>query len=295
MARVLLIMNPMAARTDPSVVGTVSTVLAREGWEVDVVGTDRPEHAADLARMAVNDGIERIAVYGGDGTAMEAVRGAMGHDVLIGLIPGGTGNVLAGNLRLPRDPTKAALVVARGRPRAVDLGRLARPDGPRYFAVASGAGFDATVMAGTTAAAKRRWRTAAYLAHAWNSARIVRNNQYRATIDGTVYEGAAATILVANCGEFIPPYFRFRNGIAFDDGQLDVLMFRAEGLRQSLAVVWQIARVGDDATGRIRHLRGREIQIATEPVQPVQFDGEQAGDTPFAVDVLPGALRVLVP
>jgi diacylglycerol kinase (ATP) len=136
MARVLLITNPAAARTDPHVVRTVSTVLEREGWEVDVVGTTRPGHAAELARDGVRDGVDVIAVYGGDGTTMQAVQGLMGSEVPVALIPGGTGNLLAGNLRLPRDPAQAARIVATGVPRAVDLGQMDRPEGPRFFAVA---------------------------------------------------------------------------------------------------------------------------------------------------------------
>jgi diacylglycerol kinase family enzyme len=157
MARVLLIVNPAAARTNPEVARTVSVVLEREGWDVDVVGTTRSGHAMELAREGVRDGVDVVAVYGGDGTTMQAVQGVMGTDVPVALIPGGTGNLLAGNLRVPRDPARAAMLVVNGMPRAVDLGQVDRPDGPRFFAVACGAGFDAELMGTTTTEAKRRW------------------------------------------------------------------------------------------------------------------------------------------
>lgn len=292
MARVLLITNPVAARTDPAIVRTVARVFDREGWEVDVAGTTRAGHAADLARDGVGEGFDAIAVYGGDGTTMQAVSGMIGGAVPLGLIPGGTGNLLAGNLRLPLDATKAARIIARGRTRAIDVGKVARADGTHYFVVASGAGFDAEIMAGTSHAAKRRWKLAAYVAEGWNQLSAVQNVPYRVTVDGKLLEGTAASILVANCAEFIPPYFRFGRGIALDDGMLEVIMMSAEGLVETVDVLWQLVRGKGNGNGRVRYARGRVVTVETTPGRPVQLDGEAAGETPFTAELLPGALHV---
>ena len=295
MPRVLLIMNPVAARTDPAVVRTVSTVLTREGWDVDVVGTTRPGHAGELAQQAAAEGVQRIAVYGGDGTTMQAVAGVVGREVEFGLIPGGTGNLLAGNLRLPRNPAKAARVIARGVPRAIDLGRMTRPDGIHYFAVACGAGYDAELMASTTAEAKRRWKFAAYVVRAVRTLDGLQNVPYRILVDDAVLEGEAASVMVANCGEFIPPFVRFGHGIAIDDGLLDVVILKADGLMESIGVVWQLLRGGAPRNPNVRYARGRTVTVRTEPERPVQLDGDAAGMTPFTADLLPQALRVVVP
>lgn len=295
MPRVLLITNPAAARTDPRVVRTVSTVLDREGWDVEVVGTTRPGHAGELARAGVADGMDVIAIYGGDGTAMQAVGEVVGGDVPLALIPGGTGNLLAGNLRLPRDPSRAALVISRGIPRRIDLGRMERKDGPHFFAVACGAGVDAEVMAATTPEAKRRWKLGAYVAQAWETLSEVRNVPFRVTVDDQVLEGEAATVLVANCGEFIPPVVRLRRGIRLDDGELDVVILSAKDRVESVGVAWRLLWGGEDVNGNIRCARGRVVTVATEPSRPVQLDGEAAGETPFTAELLPGAISVLVP
>jgi len=294
MARVLLITNPVAARTDPKTVRTASTVLAAEGWEVDVVGTTRPGHAEELAAEGVRDGVDVIAVYGGDGTTMQAVKGMRGSGVALGMIPGGTGNLLAGNLRIPRDPRKAALAIARGHRRKIDLGLMERADGPHYFAVAAGAGFDAELMASTTSAAKRRWKMAAYVARAWETMGTVKSVQCRVTVDGRTREGTAALVLVANCAEFIPPLVKFRRGVALDDGLFDVVILSAEGLFESLGVVLEWI-TGDDGSTRVQYARGRAVSVEMEPAQPAQLDGEPAGQTPFAVELLPGALEVVAP
>jgi YegS/Rv2252/BmrU family lipid kinase len=294
MARVLLITNPAAARTDPAVVRTVSSVLEREGWEVDVAGTTRSGHAVELARAGVRDGVDVVAVYGGDGTTMQAVEGLMGTGVPVALIPGGTGNLLAGNLRLPRDPARAAGVIVRGVPRAVDLGRVERPEGVRFFAVACGAGFDAELMGTTTTQAKRRWKMGAYVARAAESIVEVHNVWTRLTVDGRSSETETATVLVANCAEFVPPFLRFKSrGVSLDDGVLDVVLLRADGFLDSVGAALQF--VGGVEGGQVEYARGAEVTVEMEPSRPMQMDGEAAGGTPFTAKVLPGALRVLVP
>ena len=135
MARALLITNPGAARTDPRIIRSVRDVLARRGLTVEAAGTTAAEDATELARRGVRDGAEIVAVYGGDGTTMRAVRGIQGLDVPLGVIPGGTGNILAGNLRIPRNPLRAAEVVAGGTVRPLDLGRRRRDQGVRSAAM----------------------------------------------------------------------------------------------------------------------------------------------------------------
>ncbi len=294
MARVLLITNPVAARSDPAVVREVSTVLAREGWDVDVVGTTRPGHAGELAHEGVESGVDVVAVYGGDGTTMQAVRGLMGCDVPLGLIPGGTGNLLARNLRLPQDPAEAARTIVRGKARRIDVGRMPRPEGERYFAVCGGAGFDAEVMAGTTIEAKRRWKMGAYVVQAWNRFAELQNVIHKVTVDGELIEAEAATVLLVNCPEIIPPFFPLRAGIAPDDGVLDVVLLKARGLLEGAGVMWQLLRGTGADQENIRWSRGRHVTVETAVERPVQLDGDEAGVTPCSAELLPGALTILV-
>jgi diacylglycerol kinase family enzyme len=294
MPRVLLITNPAAARSDPGVVSIVTAVLGREGFAVDVSGTSGPGHAADLARGAVRDGVDVVAVYGGDGTTTQAASGMLNSEVPMALIPGGTGNILAGNLRLPRDPARAALLIARGVPRAVDLGCMEREGTTRVFAVACGAGYDAALMGSTTTEAKKRWKMAAYVARAAETIVDVRNVPTRIVVDGEVIDTPAACVMVINCPEFVPPFLRFRPGIAIDDGLFDVIILSAEGFADSVGALLQLVSGGGPGEA-IRFARGREVTVRMEPVQPVQADGDAAGTTPFTARILPGALRVLVP
>ena len=295
MTRVLLITNPVAARSDPKVIQAVCEVLARRGFQVDVAGTTKPDDAGALAQQGVADGVEIVAVYGGDGTTMRAVRGLVGQPVTLGLIPGGTGNLFAGNLRVPRSPTKAAELLALGRPRAVDLGRVERADGVHYFAVNCGAGFDAELMAATSEQAKRRWGIGAYVAEAWQRIGDIASFPHRIVVDGIPLETRAATVLVANCGEMFPPFVRLKADISPDDGLLDVVVLSADGAVDGVGLFWRLLWGGTDGDKRIGYARGRQVSIEATPARPVQIDGEPAGTTPVTAEVMPAAIRVLVP
>jgi len=294
MARALLITNPVAARTDPKVIRSICAALERRGIQVEVAETTKPGDASDLARQGVADGFEIIAVYGGDGTTMSAVRGMVGQKAVLGLIPGGTGNLLAGNLRIPRNPAKAAALLVTGTPRAIDLGRVERTDGTHYFAVNCGAGFDAELMAGTSERDKRRWGLGAYFAAAWRLSDVA-SVPHRIVVDGQALEAKAATVLVANCGELIPPLVRLKADIEPDDGLLDVVVLSADGMVDSVGVFWHLLSGTGDGDKRIEYARGRRVSIETTPPRPVQLDGEPAGMTPLVAEVVPRAICILVP
>ena len=114
MSRALLITNPAAARTQPRAVQAVMRTLRGAGWSAEVLATGGPGDARRLAEYGVTEGVDVVAVFGGDGTTMQAAAALVGTDVTLGVIPGGTGNLLAGNLRIPASPERAARALARG-------------------------------------------------------------------------------------------------------------------------------------------------------------------------------------
>lgn len=299
MTRALLITNPAAARTEMVMVRAVAETLSRGGWAVELHATIGPGDARRLAAEAVRDHLDIVGVFGGDGTTMQAAAALVGSDTVLGVIPGGTGNLLAGNLRVPTHPVRAARSLLAGRAAPLDLGRIDRPDGPHYFAVACGAGYDARVMADTSAADKRRWRFAAYVATTFRLLPLLRNSRHVIRVDDTEFETDACMVLVANCGEVIPPYVRLRRGIAPDDGMLDVVAFRADGFAEGVRAVWHLLREGGSeggpAAANVGYARGRVVTVTTTPPEPVQLDGEPLGETPFTAQIVPGAIRVIRP
>jgi diacylglycerol kinase family enzyme len=295
--RALLITNPVAARTEARAVAAVRDTLRGGGWTVDLLATHGPGDARRFAAEARMQGFDALVCYGGDGTTMQIAAAIQGTGLPLGLVPGGTGNLLAGNLRLPRHPVEAARAILKGRPKRVDMGVVERADGPHYFAVAAGAGYDAVVMAATSAVAKQRWKVGAYWATTFATLPDVHSVAYRLTVDGQVHTAPAAVVLVANCAEMIPPFFRLGPTVAPDDGWLDVVAVRADGVIDGVRALLDILlQAGNGAgTKRIFRARGHIIRVEAEGAPwPVQLDGESAGETPFEARVLPGALAVLV-
>ena len=298
MPRALLIINPAAARTEARAVSEVRETLRGGGWLVDVLATGKAGDARRMAEAAKGEGIEVLLAYGGDGTAMQVAAAAAGSGVALGLIPGGTGNLLAGNLRLPRNPVAAAKALLKARPRAIDLGVVQRPDGLHYFAVCAGAGFDAELMRRTGSAAKQKWKFAAYVVQVFAALPHVRSAVHRITVDGKVHQVPAAMVLVMNCAELAPPLLRVGRHIVPDDGWLDIVALDADGPLSSVAAFARLLRgsTNGSGSGRMWVGRGRTVDIAVEngAPRPVQLDGENIGDTPFAAWLEPGALTVLV-
>jgi len=298
MSRILVITNPVAARTTEAAKERVIGALALAGWTVDRESTTRPEDTRRLAAAGVADGVDAVAVFGGDGTSMQAAAALVGTDVALALIPGGTGNVLAGNLRIPTDPFRAVQAVTTGRRRHIDLGRVTLADGAHYFGVACGAGVDARVMGETLPVNKRRWGIGAYFATTLRVLPKLHSTPCTITVDGERFEAPAAMLLILNCSEVIPGVVRVRKEIKLDDGILDMVVIAADSAAQAIRGFLRVLTnsVGTKReTSYLRYARGAEFRIEPAEPLPVQFDGDPVGSTPFCAQVLPGALTVMVP
>ena len=296
MTRALLITNPFAARAHARAVTAIRDILQGGGWSVEVRSTASPGDARRIAEESRGMGFDVLVSHGGDGTAMQVAAGIAGTGIVLGLVPGGTGNVLAGNLRLPRSTARAARALLKARSQPIDLGVVERADGPHYFAVAAGTGFDAQLMADTSLQQKRRWKLGAYIARAALTLSSVRSAPHRVTVDDVVHEVRAAMLLVLNCGQLPPGFLKLRRTLFPDDGWLDIVALDADGIFQSASALIELF-LGNGAKGRrIWWGRGRTVRVEVpEGAQrPVQLDGEVTGETPFEARLLPGALSVLV-
>lgn len=295
MTRAVVISNPAAARANGASLDTARAWLERGGLGVDVRLTEGPGHGERLAREALAAGAELLIAHGGDGTVMEVATALVGSGTPLGLLPAGTGNLLAGNLRIRRTMKEAAAVILAGARRTVDVGRLQTSTGARYFTVAAGTGFDAELMHRTPSHHKRTFGIVAYIATAVGLATTLTRARVTIDVDGRTLETRAATVLVANCREIIPGLLPLGPQIAPDDGVLDVVVLDAASLAGAAGVAWHLLLRRPHAHPGIRFLRGRTVRITADIDLPVQADGEACGRAPLAIDVVPGGLTVLAP
>ena len=299
MARALLIVNPAAARTDGGVAREIERVFHAAGWQVETLATGGPGDARQFAEYGVEQSVDMVAVLGGDGTIMQAAAAMVGTGVPLGVLPGGTGNQLAGNLRLSFNPVRAATALVRGTPKAFDLGRTERAGGIHYFAVAGGAGLDARVMADTGSLQKRKWGQLAYLATTLRLLSEAPSVPFHIIADGVVHDFEGCMVLIANCGELIPPLLKLGQGITPYDGMLDLIVIKAKSVGGGLRAVWNIIRETQGVYGETvfaARVTGAHITIETpDSVQPIQLDGEPMGTTPLVTEAVPGAIQLIHP
>lgn len=287
--RVLLIVNP-GSRRGARIRGRARRAFDDAGAACDEVVTEHPGHAAIIAADR-GPGYEAVFTLGGDGTVMEVV-GALAHSGLpVGVLAGGTGNLIARTLGIPLDPRQAVPLLLDGDAARIDLGSV---DGHR-FAFAAGIGIDASMVADTPAALKRRIGVVAYFVTAARAALRQERFALRAEVDGEVHERHASAVLLANFGAVFHDLLTLGPGIRQDDGLLDLCVFSPRSLRDSVRIVWRLVRKDYRSDPCMLYARGRRIRIETTPPRPVQADGDLVGTTPFEAVVEPLAANLLVP
>lgn len=297
MTRALVIGRRRKGRPIEEVVRDTRERLAGAGWTVDSAIVDRKRKLRRHVRRAVESGVDVVVAVGGDGAVLQVVQALAGTSVALGIIPRGTGNLLAGNLGVPSPLDRAVDVLLTGGRRRIDLGRLKIDGKRRVFSVACGIGFDAEVMQATATVQKDRWGKLAYLASAIRQSRHVRNVSHRITLDGMESTMEATQVFIANFG---------RTGLAMkprlqiepDDGLLDVIVVQATGPLPALLAGWEALRQneeGESPNGHAFRARAREILIHAEASRLVEIDGSVVGATPVRVSVRPAALTVIVP
>ncbi len=285
-----LIVNPASRRGEQSM-QTAIRELAALGVSCDAVITKHRGHAGELAAANARD-YQAIFALGGDGTAVEILDALAPGGPPVGVLPGGTGNLLARALRIPLNIRRAVRAVVAGDEAQIDLGRLG--DGTR-FVIGAGVGIDSSMIAGTTQAWKRRAGVLAYIMS--GAAHVLARRRFvaRVTVDGVSHSRNAAVVLVANFGVLLNGLVTLGAGIQQDDGELDVCIFDPVNLSDTLRISRKLMFQDFTVDPAMTYLKGREILVETDPALPAQADGELIGTSPFTAVVEPLAARLLVP
>jgi len=271
--------------------------LEAAGWKVETSLVDRKRDLRRRAKSAVQAGADVVVAVGGDGAVLQIVQVIAGKPVALGIIPMGTGNLLAGNLGIPADTKQAADVLVSGDRRQIDIGQLTVHGERELFTVACGVGFDAEVMKKTSKRAKLHWGKLAYLASAIGQRKRVRNVAHRITLDGRRTSIRATQVFLANFGGVgfaVEP----RLEVEPDDGFLDVIAISASGPARGVLAGWEALRQsepGESANGHAYRAKAREIRIEAKSRRLVEVDGSVIGRTPITASIRPAALTVIAP
>lgn len=286
----LIIANP-ASRLGKKLIHAAEDAFRRAGVHCEVRVTERAGHASEIAKDA-DAMYDAIFALGGDGTVMEIVGALAGSGRPVGILPGGTGNLLARSLAIPWRMDRAVGSLLRGSPARIDLGII---DGQRRFAFAAGVGIDVRMVAETPAFLKRHLGVLAYVLVATRAVFRRERFRVRVTVDGVTTEREASSVFVANFGAVLNDLFGLGPGIRQDDGRLDLCLFTARTIPDAIRIVWRLLRRDFRVDQRTFYASGQDFRIETDPPLRFQADGELLGTTPFEVHADPLAAVLLIP
>ena len=295
-----LIYNPTAGPRDVHrSLARLIADLERHGWSVDLQTTERAGDGVHLARGAANAGYDVCIVAGGDGTVNEAVNGLVGTQTALAVLPVGTGNMWAKQLGVPTNTLanpmrlrEAVDGLIAADVRSVDAGLA----DDRYFLCAAGIGLDAEVTSGLEPR-PRHTKRLGMLVYALATVMVAKDFpgvRTRVELDGAVVRGRSVLILVSNIQQYGGKLHVIQEA-RVDDGLLDVFVFKGLGLPYVVRHVVKMLSRRYLEDPRIVHRQARHIRVVTEPVTPVQLDGDPFSNTPTTLTVVPRGLRVLVP
>jgi YegS/Rv2252/BmrU family lipid kinase len=300
MADQLVIVNPIAGRgAGERVIPRIVRLLREHGLSFDLVRTERPWHAAELARQAVVSGYRTVVAVGGDGTSNEVLNGLMAAreagegEAAMGVLCVGTGNDFAYGMGIPLDLEEGCAALARGRTRRVDVGHAR---GFRYFGNGIGIGFDAAV----NVVASRLRRLRGFLVYLIAVLRTLlfyyRAPLTRVELDDQTLEQPALMISVMNGrrmggGFLMTPFSRP------DDGLFDLCIGRKMSQLEMLSFVPRFMKGTQVGDPRVTMARSRRVRVTVrDGTQVVHADGETLALDVRELDleVVPQALRVVV-
>jgi diacylglycerol kinase family enzyme len=287
--KILLVVNASASSVTARTRVVIHQALA-EDHEVTVAETSRRGHATKLAQGAAADGIEVVAVLGGDGTLNEAANGLAGTTTALGVLPGGSTNVFARTIGMTNDPVQAThellAALARGSIRPINLGSV----NGRYFLFHAGLGYDAAVVAQV----ERRGSLKRYAGHALFVAaalttwwRHYDRSRPRFSIASTSASGRSDKVeeaFFAICLNTNPYTFLGNHPLDVDpgadlDSRLSLVTFRALNLVTLLPVAWGALR-GRGVGGRNVTSTADVVSATVEAFTPLpyQVDGDYLGE-----------------
>ncbi|WP_299039496.1 diacylglycerol kinase family protein [uncultured Pseudokineococcus sp.] len=296
--RAVVVVQPVKFPPGSAARRAVEQVVSEHGWPAPRwLETSEDDPGQGQARRAAQLDPEVVLVLGGDGTVRAVAEGLAGTGVPMGLVPGGTGNLFARQLKFDlNDPAAATRAALTGRDKRVDVGRVSLDGGEeQVFLVMAGVGFDAQMMAGAPAAIKDRVGPLAYVV---SGLRRLKGESLRVSlsVDGEPpVTNRVRMAVVGNCGTLIGGIVLIPDA-EVDDGHLDVLTLSPRGLVDWLRVGVRLVTRHRAKDEQISERQVKEVVMRCEQPEAAQMDGDVVGEfTELRMRVDPGALVIRTP
>lgn len=264
-------------------------VCARHNCSLKISFTEYPGHASELTARAIADGVECILAVGGDGTVNEIARAMIYSDVVLGIIPMGSGNGLARELHIPMEVKRAIELLDKSHVSTIDC---CRANG-RVFFCTCGVGFDAAVS--QKFAKEMRRGTLTYFKNAIEEYLSYKPEAYELLVDGQTIKEKAFLVACANASQygnnaFIAPHANVQ------DGRMDVTILSPFTPLDIAPLAIQLFTKQIDRNSKIKTFTARQVSIIRQNPGVMHLDGEPVmADSRIDIEMVPQALRVLTP
>lgn len=314
MRKAILLYNPLSGRRRERRLEDVEaarSVLRHAGVEASAAPTRGASDATDQARQAIAEGCDTIFACGGDGTIHDVLQGLVGTNAALAVIPLGTANSLAHDLRVPLSAIGAARAALTAKPRRIAVGRIEYQDfegnrGSRYFTVIVGIGVDAHVFYELDPLSKRHFGMAAYSAKAtllWLTHKM-ENFAVEFAEEEQTHHAEVSQLLAVRIRDFGGVLRQLAPGASLDRDDLRLVLFRTRSrlaylryvLRGLFGTNWKVPGIElVHSAGAICRDVVSPTQSGTKPRIFVEADGELLGTLPAKISMVCDALTVLAP
>lgn len=296
--RAAVVINP-TKKTDVDIRALVEDICRSEGWAEPLwLETEADDPGHGMAREALKQGADVVIAAGGDGTVRCVAAELTGTDTPLGLLPLGTGNLLARNLDVPvDDPEEAVRTALTGTERRIDVVHVKVDEAvdSEIFLVMAGLGYDAVMMGDTNTSLKDR---VGWLAYVDAGIRNLPGKPVKTMISidgGKPFSRRLRSVMGGNCGKIMGGLEVFP-GAKIDDGLLDIMTMAPKGSLGWLSVAAGLLRRGKGRGTAVEYFQCKSADIWADTPQDFEMDGDHLGSaTRLSLRVDPSALRIRMP
>ncbi len=290
MVKACLIWNPFAGnpQNNKRDINLIVNYLKERAYEVAKKETEGPLTAIEIAKEAVKSNYSIIYAFGGDGTINEIINGICGSNVVLGIIPKGTANLLAREINMPLNIKKALLALDKAKPVSVNLGRANN----RYFILMLGIGYDAYVISKIKLEHKLKWGKLAFAYQAMKQSFIYDYPYF--TIKFNQKE-VKSTFAVVSLSKEYGSIFSLTPQAKLTQDYFQICLFRGAG---SISYWKYFFYAVANAHFKLKDVQldfSEEIEIYSDKEMWTQLDGELYCKLPVKISLVRNAVKILVP